>query len=73
MFRARPGGVWHFCENCSHWPLDYQDFDDDFTGVGRLCMVCLRLYDVDECNCEEPAYSVAAQDLRVIIASMRDA
>ena len=68
MFRARSGGVWHFCTNCPHWPLDFEEFDDDDSHVGKTCKVCLRLDAAGKSDCEEPAYSLSAFALKQILS-----
>ena len=68
MFRARSGGVWHFCTNCPHWPLDFEEFDDDDSHVGKTCKVCLRLDPAGKSDYEEPAYSLSAFALKQILS-----
>ena len=70
MFRARPGGAWHFCTNCPHWPDDYEEFDDDASrfSLETACKICLRLDGTQTGDYEEPAYSISALALKQILS-----
>ena len=49
--------VWHFCSNCSTWPIDdyIASLSPEQIGREALCTECLALHDIGDCQDYEDA------------------
>lgn len=65
MRRLEGSRVWHFCENCPHWPTD--DYDESGGVRKPFCGICVRLYCQGGCA-EEPGLHFLAYDHDIIAA-----
>ena len=46
--RAIGSKVWHFCENCPHWPTE--DYRERGQPVAPVCSTCMRMYAAGTCD-----------------------
>lgn len=48
--REKDSNIWHFCSNCSKWPVSNYETHSTIPANDELCPECLSKKQEDECD-----------------------